>query len=222
MHVRFNKSNICHVTQKNPFLSKPLFFIKHENAHNMHCAICHDETRESRWWCRTPCEHYICPPCLSEWMKQPPIAAGKPRRCPECSDALPARFNINTLVRGATPLDIAVDAETQRWLAGHAQRCPKCRTWIEKSGGCEEMMCMRCGHAFCWNCMADADGRPHRCLVRICLAAILPGAAAQDAAVWVARHPVACMSMCFLGSYMAIARLSFFFSKHENALKKYA
>ncbi len=33
-------------------------------------------------------------------------------------------------------------------------RCPKCRWPIEKAEGCDHMTC-RCGHQFCYRCLAD-------------------------------------------------------------------
>ncbi|CAE7370501.1 unnamed protein product [Symbiodinium natans] len=30
------------------------------------------------------------------------------------------------------------------------KRCPKCREYIEKNGGCDHMTC-RCGHQFSWS-----------------------------------------------------------------------
>jgi hypothetical protein len=37
------------------------------------------------------------------------------------------------------------------------QRCPKCRFWVEKSEGCNAVLC-RCGTTFCWRCGGDVNG----------------------------------------------------------------
>jgi hypothetical protein len=36
------------------------------------------------------------------------------------------------------------------------QRCPKCRFWVEKSEGCNAVLC-RCGTTFCWRCGGDVN-----------------------------------------------------------------
>ncbi|XP_005089037.1 uncharacterized protein LOC101852582 [Aplysia californica] len=35
--------------------------------------------------------------------------------------------------------------------------CPKCNRFIEKNGGCPHMSC-KCGHHFCWKCLASISG----------------------------------------------------------------
>lgn len=47
-------------------------------------------------------------------------------------------------------------AETVTWLMANTKNCPKCRSAIEKNGGCMHMTCRKtaggCGHEFCWLC----------------------------------------------------------------------
>ncbi|KAF9644031.1 hypothetical protein BDM02DRAFT_3190973 [Thelephora ganbajun] len=52
------------------------------------------------------------------------------------------------------------DPETQErllegWAEGHrdVKKCPKCRIWIEKNGGCNHMACPKCEAHVCWRCM---------------------------------------------------------------------
>ncbi|KAL5706710.1 RBR-type E3 ubiquitin transferase [Ranunculus cassubicifolius] len=41
-------------------------------------------------------------------------------------------------------------------LKRDAQQCPKCKTWIQKNGGCDHMRCSCCGTQFIYrNCSAD-------------------------------------------------------------------
>lgn len=40
----------------------------------------------------------------------------------------------------------------------NAKKCPQCRSNIEKNGGCNHMICGRCGHQFCWVCLGPHDG----------------------------------------------------------------
>ncbi len=46
------------------------------------------------------------------------------------------------------------DSETYNWLTSNTKACPKCKTSIEKNGGCNHMTCKNgaCKHEFCWVC----------------------------------------------------------------------
>eukprot|EP00038_Savillea_parva_P028832 m.67246 g.67246 ORF g.67246 m.67246 type:complete len:525 (+) comp8422_c0_seq4:106-1680(+) len=46
----------------------------------------------------------------------------------------------------------ADDSETSNWMAANTKECPKCQSTIEKSGGCNHMVCNTCKHDFCWVC----------------------------------------------------------------------
>mmetsp|Transcript_26066 Transcript_26066/g.68395 ORF Transcript_26066/g.68395 Transcript_26066/m.68395 type:complete len:528 (-) Transcript_26066:382-1965(-) len=45
------------------------------------------------------------------------------------------------------------DSETTNWMAANTKECPKCRSTIEKNGGCNHMKCNSCAHDFCWICL---------------------------------------------------------------------
>merc|ERR1712100_281120 len=48
------------------------------------------------------------------------------------------------------------ESENVNWMMANTKRCPKCRSPIEKNGGCMHMTCSKagggCGHEFCWMC----------------------------------------------------------------------
>jgi len=46
------------------------------------------------------------------------------------------------------------ESENVKWLKANTKNCPKCRSPIEKNGGCMHMTCKTssCGYEFCWLC----------------------------------------------------------------------
>ncbi|CAG8536946.1 14435_t:CDS:2 [Dentiscutata erythropus] len=55
--------------------------------------------------------------------------------------------NLEKLVRDAT-----AELETDKWVKSNTQPCPQCETPIEKSMGCNHMVCTRCETHFCYLC----------------------------------------------------------------------
>ncbi|KAJ1996781.1 hypothetical protein GGI04_005649, partial [Coemansia thaxteri] len=45
------------------------------------------------------------------------------------------------------------DSETSNWLKANTKECSKCKSTIEKNGGCNHMICRECHFEFCWVCM---------------------------------------------------------------------
>jgi len=50
------------------------------------------------------------------------------------------------------------DSETHHWIYANTQDCPKCKSAIEKNGGCNHMTCKVCSHEYCWVCKRDWKG----------------------------------------------------------------
>ena len=45
-----------------------------------------------------------------------------------------------------------------KWLNSNSKKCPKCKTPIQKSAGCNWMTCYNCKNGFCWLCLGgDAE-----------------------------------------------------------------
>jgi len=49
------------------------------------------------------------------------------------------------------------DAGTAQWIKANTRECPKCSNNIEKSGGCNRMVCRHCQYQFCWMCRQNWD-----------------------------------------------------------------
>ncbi|KAJ1800585.1 hypothetical protein LPJ59_000981 [Coemansia sp. RSA 2399] len=45
------------------------------------------------------------------------------------------------------------DSETSKWIKVNTKECVKCKSIIEKNGGCNHMTCRECHYDFCWICM---------------------------------------------------------------------
>uniref|UniRef100_A0A2P2I4I4 RBR-type E3 ubiquitin transferase n=1 Tax=Hirondellea gigas TaxID=1518452 RepID=A0A2P2I4I4_9CRUS len=46
---------------------------------------------------------------------------------------------------------------TMEYISENAKQCPRCSRNIEKSDGCNKMLCQGCGVSFCWLCVARLD-----------------------------------------------------------------
>jgi len=56
-------------------------------------------------------------------------------------------------IYGKKKLQTAVEEMyTEAWMEKFSQRCPSCRTNIEKIDGCNKMHCLKCDNYFCWLC----------------------------------------------------------------------
>eukprot|EP00518_Triparma_eleuthera_P015801 CAMPEP_0197563102 /NCGR_PEP_ID=MMETSP1320-20131121/28128_1 /TAXON_ID=91990 /ORGANISM="Bolidomonas sp., Strain RCC2347" /LENGTH=227 /DNA_ID=CAMNT_0043124883 /DNA_START=39 /DNA_END=719 /DNA_ORIENTATION=- len=45
----------------------------------------------------------------------------------------------------------------EEYLSKFTKPCPQCKTLVQKSGGCNQMKCTKCGVHFCWLCNAQVD-----------------------------------------------------------------
>ncbi|TDL20140.1 hypothetical protein BD410DRAFT_791225 [Rickenella mellea] len=54
-------------------------------------------------------------------------------------------------------IDAKEDSGTSQWIKANTRTCPKCNNSIEKSGGCNRMLCRQCKYQFCWMCMKNWD-----------------------------------------------------------------
>ncbi|KAH0787746.1 IBR domain containing protein [Histomonas meleagridis] len=52
------------------------------------------------------------------------------------------------------------DLMEQRLLGENCKKCPNCNAIIEKTGGCNQMLCKKCRHEFCWMCLKPWSTHP--------------------------------------------------------------
>jgi hypothetical protein len=64
--------------------------------------------------------------------------------CPECTDEYLLQGYGETL---------SGERQTDDWIHQHTRPCPACGSPIQKSGGCNAMVCGACSSPFCWACM---------------------------------------------------------------------
>ncbi|GAV04970.1 hypothetical protein RvY_15167 [Ramazzottius varieornatus] len=97
-----------------------------------------DAPREVR--CPT-CRHDVCTTYRKKQIREERRAASEAGR-----EALKKRI-------GADNVKFALeDAESEEWISKNAKSCPKCNTPIQKSDGCNKMVCTAkgCKTYFCW------------------------------------------------------------------------
>jgi len=55
----------------------------------------------------------------------------------------------------AAPRQEQREAMAKRWILKNSRPCPSCKAPIEKTEGCNHMVCSSCRHEFCWACFDD-------------------------------------------------------------------
>ncbi|KAF0304169.1 E3 ubiquitin-protein ligase RNF14 [Amphibalanus amphitrite] len=104
------------------------------------------------------CDHTFCAICQNAYHGNNPCAVKSGERLElvrqyrvagagERAD-LERRYGRRQLQRLVEEVDSAA------WMSDHSERCPRCRTPIEKIDGCNKMSCTKCGTLFCWLCNA--------------------------------------------------------------------
>ncbi|KAH0791995.1 IBR domain containing protein [Histomonas meleagridis] len=78
------------------------------------------------------------------------------RVCWKCGEEAHAPLSCENLIRWR---EINQDAVQGEWIYKNTKPCPKCKSRIEKNGGCNHMTCRKeaggCGYEFCWICGHD-------------------------------------------------------------------
>lgn len=106
-------------------------------------------------WCPTPdCGHVI----KGQYVSDKPVTCRCGHTfCFACGQNWHDPVKCNILRKWIKKCDD--DSETSNWIAANTKECPKCRSIIEKDGGCNHMVCKKCRFDFCWVCLGPWE--PH-------------------------------------------------------------
>lgn len=142
------------------------------------CSVCAETTRlfpavlapiAEQWMHKAQCRepHLFCSECLTAWITSSLDEQTTHVMCPEpgCSAVIllddverlcgrKRAMQMHRLMKRdftARDAEIQSDPELHRVLRQTAQQCPACKLWIERSDGCNHMLCS-CGVAFCYAC----------------------------------------------------------------------
>jgi hypothetical protein len=160
--------------------------VKQRPVEDIVCQVCFEKASpESAIWgsIATTCVHegldVICVPCLRQLItsRAESLGAGLGIKC--WYTRCPTYLDMKAIRRFADPEVVdrmsrqreireeppAVQAQWTDVLFNEnarfrgVKRCPKCTKVIQKSGGCDHMICLGgCGHQFCWLCLAEWKG----------------------------------------------------------------
>jgi hypothetical protein len=158
------------------------------NVGTVNCMICLEKaTAQSYPLCNCEHSYQICDDCGVQYLIHQINAGSYPIQCPHPScRKLVADTYIESLITDPSVLkdfkNLCKRDKNQKYCrkcretehlgpckrinkkfaavakSNGFQRCPKCRRWIDKNGGCNNMSCV-CGNTFCYGC----GGIPCQC-----------------------------------------------------------
>lgn len=122
--------------------------------YNSFLLKCFVEDNEHIKWCPAPgCSNAIR--CERTGRRQPVTCNCGFSFCFRCADSEIGDHNPVPCEQLEKWLRKANDeSENVKWMIANTKKCPKCRSPIEKNGGCMHMTCNipSCRHEFCWLC----------------------------------------------------------------------
>ena len=89
--------------------------------------------------------HFFCWVCLKE--------AHDPCSCENWAAWIEEIADIGDTAASPTMSPTAETVSTERWIAKNSRPCPSCSIPIQKTYGCNHMVCWKCNHQFCWVCL---------------------------------------------------------------------
>jgi len=87
------------------------------------------------------CPEVACVNCSARWCRDCRLQTHGALSCDEFRERFHADLAAATKVIEST-----------------CKRCPTCKNWIERNGGCSHMTCRQCRFEFCWWCMGKYTG----------------------------------------------------------------
>ena len=102
------------------------------------CVFCFCVLCQRAWHGISPCK------LLSGNLKE--LRESWEKLDPDARSTLEAQYGKKTLERAFQEYD------SYSWLGTNAKKCPHCNSSIQKTEGCNKMMCTQCRAHFCWLC----------------------------------------------------------------------
>lgn len=138
-------------------------------------VVVHDEDEESKLAQCRECFFSFCTECQMGWHStQPcgndgeenlatsPTKPNEKRRKPKKQvDELDEMVTKKVKKKTFNPTLMNYSFLMLQKRLGNYQRCPKCRIMVEKTAGCNMMVCSRCRQMFCWTCGKKISGYNH-------------------------------------------------------------
>ncbi|KAL3808361.1 hypothetical protein ACHAXA_003849 [Cyclostephanos tholiformis] len=138
------------------------------------CPICCDEysTLTTATVTLSACQHQSCGTCLVRWMEREETSGRcdvEGPTCPFCRVVIRECDVVRLMDRPFRPrmeetagreeayVGDEIDELTLHWINQNTTPCPFCGNRVEKSDGCDHMVCL-CGYQFCYSC-GGAYGR---------------------------------------------------------------
>lgn len=87
-----------------------------------------------------------CPTCKYTYCSNCCVEHSMEKTCDQAKEDLKLKENKNK-----------ENQANDEWLQNNTKACPQCKAPVEKNGGCLTLLCARCQHQFCWNCLKPHD-----------------------------------------------------------------
>ncbi|KAI9297018.1 RWD-domain-containing protein [Neoconidiobolus thromboides FSU 785] len=109
-------------------------------CHYAYCHYCKRTWHGSLTYCELPKNHQLGKQYHEAKLKQDNLELAQ----------LELKYGLKNLQKFAKEFEL--DLQFNNWKLNNAQPCPKCLTCIEKSHGCNHMICAVCDTHFCYSC----------------------------------------------------------------------